>query len=161
MLRKMTLRSFLFTIGFVLHLITPAFMGSLKADFMLLVMCILIMCSDSIQEALLIGFVAGFFSGITSMMPFGLFTNLFDKVIIAPIAYMLSRKYFKGWMLVFITTILSGSVFISINIPLLGLSFRESRLLFMMHVFPTSLINVFLYRVYLQVKVRLPKIKKL
>ena len=160
MLRKMTLSSFLFTIGFVLHLITPSIMGGMKPDFMLLVMCLVMFC-DSVQEALLIGFVAGFLSGITSLMPLGLFTNLFDKVIIAPITYMFSRKYFKDWMLVFITTILSGSIFILLNIPLLGLSFRESRLLFMMHVFPTSLINVFLYRVYLQVKVRLPKIKKL
>lgn len=161
MLRKMTLSSFLFTIGFVLHLITPSIMGGMKPDFMLLVMCILMIFCDSVEEALLIGFVAGFLSGITSLMPLGFFSNLFDKVIIAPITYMFSRKYFKDWMLVFITTILSGSIFILLNIPLLGLSFRESRLLFMMHVFPTSLINVFLYRVYLQVKVRLPKIKKL
>ncbi|MGV3466963.1 MAG: tryptophan transporter [Heyndrickxia sp.] len=115
-------------IGTVLHTIIPGIIFDMKPDMMLTMMFLGIMLFPEKKNVLLLGALTGIISGLTSSFPGGLVPNIIDKLITSFVFFglyiLLSRKSFsvtKSIVLTVIGTIISGTVFLTSALLLVGL----------------------------------------
>lgn len=140
-LRTMTKSAILMTFGLILHMITPAFFGFMKPDFMLAMMFVSIFSSTKREDSIGIGILAGLMTGITSAMPGGLLANIIDKIITSQVIYTLTNKNTNKTFSTILGTILSGLIFLSISSMIVSVPSEIFIKLIFVHVIPASIIN--------------------
>lgn len=155
--KEIVLAALLLASGLVLHAITPPIFGGVKPDFLLATMFIAIVSQPKLSNTLLIGMVAGILAAMTTGFPGGQIPNIIDKLVSALFVLMVLKLLpFKTndvvvGVLSFVATIVSGIVFLSSALFIVGLPAPLSAL-FVAVVLPTAIANtvvsVVLFRVY-------------
>lgn len=125
--KSLVLMSLLTAVGAALYLIIPPITGGMKPDFMLTMMFISIFLFPEVRNVLLLAGTTGIISGIFSNFPGGFIPNVIDKFITAFVIYaiIISLKKITGNLIAStvvagIGTVLSGTIFLSIAIFILG-----------------------------------------
>jgi hypothetical protein len=114
-------------IGVVLHTVMPAFI-TIKPDMMLAMMFLGIILIPEFKSVMLLAFVTGVLSALTTSFPGGQIPNIIDKLITAMVFYglFLALKKYRSSVisvaiLTAIGTIVSGSVFLTAAYFIVGL----------------------------------------
>ncbi|MBZ5750803.1 tryptophan transporter [Metabacillus rhizolycopersici] len=136
-------------IGAVLHMIMPPVYNGMKPDMMLIMMFIGIILFPSIKNVTLLGIVTGILSALTTTFPGGQIPNVIDKIISAFVFYGLflvvkkiAQKVAVATILAVIGTIVSGTIFLSTALLIVGLPGGAAfTTLFLLVVLPATLFN--------------------
>ncbi|MGN7939332.1 tryptophan transporter [Metabacillus sp. 22489] len=136
-------------IGAVLHMVMPPFYNGMKPDMMLIMMFIGIMLFPSLKNVTLLSIVTGILSALTTNFPGGQIPNIIDKLITAFIFYglfLLVKKHAQNivvaTVLVVIGTIVSGTIFLTSALIIVGLPGGAAfTALFLSVVLPATLFN--------------------
>lgn len=125
--KNLVLMSLLIAVGAALYLVIPGYNGGMKPDFMLTMMFIGILLFPQVRNVFLLAGTTGIISGIFSSFPGGFIPNVIDKFITAFVIYAVIITFKKvagnliaSTVIAGIGTVLSGSIFLSIAIFLLG-----------------------------------------
>ena len=124
--KKLTISGILLSVGFILHQIMPAGIGSVTFDFVGVLFIIIIINRD-FKSALVSGIAAGIIAALTSKFPGGQIPNILDKTITAIIIYLLIgllNRLPNGVMLGIVGlvgTLISGTIFLGSASVLAGL----------------------------------------
>lgn len=131
-------------IGAILHAIIPGFVSSMQPDFSLIMMFLGILLFPDKKSVILLGVATGIVSGLTSSI--GLIPNLIDKVITSLCffgLYLIARKtrnIIINACLSAVGTLISGTVFLSVALVLIGLP-ESFIIMFTGAVLPATLVN--------------------
>jgi Tryptophan transporter TrpP len=136
-------------IGAVLHMIMPPVFNGMKPDMMLIMMFIGIILFPSIKNVTLLGIVTGILSALTTTFPGGQIPNVVDKIISAFVFYGLflvvkkiAQKVAVATILAVIGTIVSGTIFLSTALLIVGLPGGAAfTTMFLLVVLPATLFN--------------------
>ncbi|WP_342506199.1 tryptophan transporter [Sporosarcina sp. FSL K6-2383] len=127
--KNLVLMALLVAVGAALYLIIPGYGEGMKPDFMLTMMFIGILLFPQTKNVFLLAVTTGVISGLFSSFPGGFVPNIVDKFVTAFVIYALviTFKKFTGNMIATtimtgIGTILSGSIFLSVALFLLGVT---------------------------------------
>ena len=127
--KNLVLMALLVAVGAALYLIIPGYGEGMKIDFMLTMMFIGILLFPDKKSVFLLAVTTGVISGLFSTFPGGFIPNIVDKFISAFVIYALVIvfKKFTGNIIVTtimagILTILSGTIFLSVALFILGAS---------------------------------------
>ncbi|MCP3742576.1 tryptophan transporter [Rossellomorea sp. BNER] len=139
--------SLLVGIGAALHAVIPGIFLGMKPDMMLTMMFLGIVLFPDKKNVLLLGFVTGIISGITTQFPGGFIPNLIDKPLTAFAFYgifLLTKKFNKSVLgtsvLTAVGTIISGVVFLTSAYFIVGLPGAFVGL-FVAVVLPATVVN--------------------
>ncbi len=145
-IKSITLTSLLLAMGFILHSIVPGFFG-MKFDIFLSFLFLAIIICPTIENALLAGVAGGLITALTTTFPAGQIPNVIDKIITALFVFLLVKLFqsiknnnVKMGMIGFFGTLVSGSVFLTSALFLVGLP-APFNILFVTIVLPTALTN--------------------
>lgn len=152
--KNLTRAAIMLAIGTILHYIVPGFLGGMKPDFLLLMMFMAILMSPDLKSSLAISVLSGLIAAITTSFPGGQLPNLIDKVLAGLFVYFVANRIRekKGSLTTSsvgiisgIGTFLSGSIFLTIALAIMGLG-EKTALLSMLAaiVLPTSLLTALL-----------------
>lgn len=148
-LRKNIFIALLLAIGFIMHQIVPGTLGSMKFDLMLSFIFVAIMINKDFKSTIVTALLGGIITAMTTTFPGGQIANIVDKFITSLVVYLLIVLFSKVKMgqikvgiIAFIGTIVSGSVFLSTALFLVGLP-APFIALFLSIVLPTSITNIF------------------
>ncbi len=146
--RTLVILSLFVAIGAALHFIMPGIYMGMKPDTMLAMMFLGIALFPDKKNVLLLGLVTGVLAGLTSTFPGGLIPNLIDKPITAFVffgLYLLIAKNMSNLIgvsiLTAIGTIVSGTVFLSSALLIVGGLPAPFAALFATVVIPTTIMN--------------------
>ena len=127
--KNLVLMSLLVAVGAALYLIIPAYGEGMKPDFMLTMMFVGILLFPQTKNVFLLAVTTGVISGLFSSFPGGFIPNIIDKFVTAFVVYaiILAVKKFAGnlvtaTVITGLGTILSGSVFLSVALFILGVT---------------------------------------
>lgn len=127
--KNLVLMSLLVAVGAALYLIIPAYGEGMKPDFMLTMMFVGILLFPQTKNVFLLAATTGVISGLFSSFPGGFIPNIIDKFVTAFVVYaiILAVKKFAGnlvtaTVITGLGTILSGSVFLSVALFILGVT---------------------------------------
>lgn len=145
--KQLTLMALLVAVGAALYLVIPGYGEGMKPDFMLTMMIIGILLFPDARSVFLLGATTGVLSGIFTSFPGGFIPNIIDKPITAFIIYaaiLLLKKTVNhlavSTAIVCVGTIISGSIFLSVAIYVMGANVPFG-LLFATVVLPTVALN--------------------
>lgn len=145
--KNLVLMALLIAVGAALYLVIPGYNGGMKPDFMLTMMFIGIFLFPDVRSVLLLGVTTGVISGIFSTFPGGFIPNIIDKLITAFVIYAviigikkLSSHLVGATVIAGLGTMLSGSIFLSIAIFILGVDLPFGAL-FLTVVLPAVALN--------------------
>jgi hypothetical protein len=117
----------LVAVGAALYLIIPGINGGMKPDFMLTMMFIGILLFRDVKSVFILTIATGVLSGLFSTFPLGFLPNIVDKLITGFVFYAviksfksISSKLIASTVLVGLGTLLSGFIFLSVAIFILG-----------------------------------------
>jgi len=126
--KNLVLMALLVGVGTVLYLVIPGYGEGMKPDFMLTMMFIGILLFPTFKETFLLAITTGVLSGLFSTFPGGFFPNIIDKLVTGIVFLVivmalgrLTKKLAAGTVLVAICTIVSGTIFLSMALLLVGL----------------------------------------
>lgn len=147
--RILVLLSLFVGIGLVLHYIVPPLLFGMKPDMSLAMLFLGIILFPKIRYVLLLAFLTGFVSALTTSFPMGEFINMVEKPMTALIflaLLMLVKRFIKdtlqATLLTAIGTIVSGSIFLTIGLYIVGLEIGGGFIaLFAANVLPATLLN--------------------
>ncbi|MGM0838725.1 MAG: tryptophan transporter [Bacillota bacterium] len=139
-------------IGAVLHTVVPGVILGMKPDLGLTMMFLAIMLFPEKKNVLLVGIVSGLISALTTGFPGGQIPNIIDKPITAFLFFFLllavkkiNRPLVKAGVLTAIGTIISGAIFLSSALLLVGLPGGESFTFFLVTaILPATALNTVL-----------------
>ncbi|MGR6898645.1 tryptophan transporter [Rummeliibacillus sp. BSL5] len=161
--KNLVLMALLVGIGAALYVVIPGFNGGMKPDFMLTMMLIGILLFPRPKEVFLLAIATGVISGLFSTFPGGFVPNIIDKIVTAFIIYaavaLLKKAAHKlpvSTILVGVGTIVSGSVFLSTAIFLVGAKVPFT-LLFLTVVLPATAMNIIAFTIIYPIIVNLVK----
>lgn len=146
--KKNIINSLLLAIGLILFQISPPIL-SVKPDFLLAMMFIIIILNQNYKTVLLVGIVSGLLTALTTNFPGGQLPNIIDKVITANLIYLfliplknVANTQLKVILSSCIGTLLSGFIFLYSASILVGLpASAPISTLFIAAVVPAALIN--------------------
>ena len=148
-LRKNILISLLLAIGYIMHQITPGTIGNMKFDFLLAFLFVALLISRDLKSTILAGLLAGFITALTTTFPGGQIANIVDKIVSSFAVYLMIKvsdkvkfKQVSTGIIAFIGTIISGTVFLSTALVLVGLP-APFTALFAGIVLPTAVTKIF------------------
>ena len=148
-LRKNILISLLLAIGYIMHQITPGTIGNMKFDFLLAFLFVALLISRDLKSTILAGLLAGFITALTTTFTGGQIANIVDKIVSSFAVYLMIKvsdkvkfKQVSTGIIAFIGTIISGTVFLSTALVLVGLP-APFTALFAGIVLPTAVTNIF------------------
>lgn len=148
-LRKNILTALLLAIGFILHQIVPGVFAGMKFDLMLTVIFVSIFINNDFKNVLLTAFIGGFITAMTTTFPGGQIPNIIDKIVTCILVFLMikaSGKFKDNQVCIglisFLGTIISGTVFLTSALFIVGLP-APFKALFFGIVIPTSITNVF------------------
>jgi hypothetical protein len=117
----------LVAVGAALYLIIPGINGGMKPDFMLTMMFIGILLFRDVKSVFILTIATGVLSGLFSTFPLGFLPNIVDKLITGFVFYAviklfksISSNLIASNVLVGLGTLLSGFIFLSVAIFILG-----------------------------------------
>ncbi|KKI90800.1 tryptophan transporter [Bacillus sp. SA1-12] len=147
--RVLVILSLFAAIGAVLHMVIPPFYQGMKPDMMLIMMFIGILLFPSLKNVTLLSIVTGILSALTTSFPGGQLPNLVDKFITAFVFFGLllavkkiAQKVVTATVLTVIGTIVSGTIFLSAALVIVGLPGGAAfTTLFLTVVLPATLFN--------------------
>ena len=153
--KKMVFATLLITLGLILNIITPGFLGLMKPDFLLAFYLIALCTLDNLQEKVIVVMVCALMSAMTSLMPGAQIANFVEKILTGisiTLIYPRAKSLNNGFLAVLIGglgTLLSGFYFL---VVMTQLGFIEGSLLplFMSVVLPTAFINIIIIRMFLK-----------
>ncbi|TMN23032.1 tryptophan transporter [Lentibacillus cibarius] len=154
--RVLVLLSMLLGIGAVLHFIIPPFFYGMKPDMLLSMMFLGIMLFPKPKYVAILSVAAGVISALTTQTAGGQIANMIDKPITGLLFFglvlllkdRLSTKI-NVPVLTAAGTMISGSVFLTVALYIIGLMNGAFPLLFATIVLPAALLNaVFMTVVY-------------
>lgn len=151
--KNLIFATLLITLGLILNLITPAFVGLMKPDFLLAMYLIALTRMGSVKEACVITLICAILSSMTSMMPGAEIANFIEKsmtgVSVSLIYTLTKNKSSNNISLIIggLGTLLSGFYFLVI-MSFLGFLEANFLILFMSVVIPTSIVNVFVFGIF-------------
>lgn len=127
--RNLTLMALLVSVGAALYLVIPGYGEGMKPDFMLTMMIIGIFLFPDVRSVFLLGATTGVISGLFSSFPGGFIPNIADKLITAFVVLALIILFKKSLnrlivptLIICVGTLLSGTVFLSIVIYMMGVN---------------------------------------
>lgn len=145
--KNLVLMALLVSVGAVLYILIPGINGGMKPDFMLTMMFIGILLFRDVKSVFLLAVTTGIISGLFSSFPGGFFPNIVDKFITAFVFFALavllkrvSAKLPVGIALTAIGTVLSGTIFLSAAIFMIGADIPFLALLLTV-VLPATVLN--------------------
>ncbi|MFD1206757.1 MULTISPECIES: tryptophan transporter [Sporosarcina] len=145
--KNLTLMAILVAVGAALYLVIPGYGEGMKPDFMLTMMFIGIFLFPDVKSVFLLGATTGIISGIFTSFPGGFIPNIIDKFITAFIVYAvivamkkLSQHLVVSTMIACLGTLLSGTIFLSVAIYVMGANVPFG-LLFLTVVLPAIAMN--------------------
>ena len=140
--------SLLVGIGAVLHTVVPPILFGMKPDMLLTMMFLGILLFPNLKSVLLVGLTTGAMSALTTGFPGGQIANMIDKPITALMFFALvvlmkklAKSAIAAVVLTGIGTIISGFIFLSAALLLVGLPGEFSALVKMV-VLPASIVNM-------------------
>ncbi|MBB6215210.1 hypothetical protein HNQ80_001299 [Anaerosolibacter carboniphilus] len=149
-LRKNILTALLIAIGVILRQIVPGTIGSMKFDVMLSVIFVSLLINRDFKNTILTGLLGGVIAAMTTTFPGGQIPNIIDKLITCCLVFgmiRLSEKFqnqtIARGIISFIGTIISGSIFLTSALFIVGLP-APFEVLFLGIVLPTAITNIFL-----------------
>ena len=117
----------LIAVGTALYLVIPGINGGMKPDFMLTMMFIGILLFRDVKSVFILTIATGVLSGLFSTFPLGFFPNIVDKLITGFAFYAVIKSFksissnlIASTVLVGLGTLLSGFIFLSVAIFILG-----------------------------------------
>jgi hypothetical protein len=117
----------LVAVGAALYLIIPGINGGMKPDFMLTMMFIGILLFRDVKSVFILTIATGVLSGLFSTFPLGFLPNIVDKLITGFVFYAVIKSFksissnlIASNVLVGLGTLLSGFIFLSVAIFILG-----------------------------------------
>ncbi|MBV5121123.1 tryptophan transporter [Bacillus halotolerans] len=144
--KELVIMALFAAIGAALHSIIPPFLGGMKPDMMLIMMFMGILLFPRVQNVLVIGIVTGIISALSTAFPAGQIPNIIDKPVSAFLFFFLfllvrkSQKTASAAVLTVIGTILSGTVFLTSALFIVGLPGGFAAL-FAAVVLPAAVLN--------------------
>ncbi|QKY68514.1 tryptophan transporter [Lentibacillus sp. CBA3610] len=146
--RVLVLLSLLLGIGAVLHFIIPPFIYGMKPDMLLSMMFLGIMLFPKTKYVMVLSLAAGVISALTTQTPGGQIANMIDKPITGILFFGLlllvkDRLDVKinVPVLTAVGTMISGSIFITIALYIVGLMEGAFLILFGTIVLPATALN--------------------
>ena len=159
---ELVLAALLLALGLVLHTVTPPILAGVKPDFLLATMFIAILSQPKVQNTVLIGLVAGILAAMTTGFPGGQIPNIIDKFITAffvlGLIHILKNKLstFTLFIIGFIATLVSGTIFLTSALILVGLPAPLSAL-FIAVVLPAAVANSITSALFYKIFTRVSK----
>lgn len=147
--RVLVMLSLFAGIGAVLHTVIPGVVLGMKPDMMLAMLFLGILLFPKPSYVLLLSLVTGLISGLTTAVPGGQIANVIEKPITAfaflglvllakPLArYKLTQPFLAG-----LGTLISGTIFLTIVLYVLGMLGGSFSALFFAVVLPTTAFNM-------------------
>lgn len=127
--KKLVLMALLVAVGAALYLVIPGYNGGMKPDFMLTMMFIGIFLFPDVRSVFLLAASTGVISGLFSTFPLGFLPNIIDKLITAFVIFAVIVTFKKiannlagATVIVGLGTLLSGAIFLSVAIFILGVN---------------------------------------
>lgn len=146
--KNLVLMALLVAVGAALYIVIPGFNGGMKPDFMLTMMFIGILLFPNSRDVFLLAVTTGVLSGLFSTFPGGFFPNIIDKFVTAFVVLFIikllsnhANKMILASVVVGVGTMISGSVFLSTAILLVGAKI-PFLLMFTTVVLPAVAINI-------------------
>ncbi|WP_226576744.1 tryptophan transporter [Halobacillus litoralis] len=147
--RVLIMLSLLVGIGAVLHAVAPPFLFGMRPDTMLPMMFLGIMLFPKAPYVLVLSLATGFISAMTTTVPGGQLANIIDKPLTA-FAFLglvlltkkISHHKFTLAALTALGTMISGAIFISVALYVIGLLESSFLALFISVVLPAAAFNV-------------------
>jgi hypothetical protein len=125
--KNLVLMAMLVAVGAALYLIIPGINGGMKPDFMLTMMFIGILLFRDVKSVFILTIATGVLSGLFSTFPLGFLPNIVDKLITGFVFYAVIKSFksissnlIASNVLVGLGTLLSGFIFLSVAIFILG-----------------------------------------
>ena len=132
--KNLVLMALLVAVGAALYLIIPGYNDGMKPDFMLTMMFIGIFLFPDVRSVFLLAISTGVISGLFSTVPAGFIPNVVDKLITAFVILAIviavqkfTKNILVGTFIAAYGTLLSGVIFLSVAIFILGIKFPGLR----------------------------------
>lgn len=145
--KNLMLMALLVSVGAALYLVIPGYGEGMKPDFMLTMMFIGIFLFPDTRSVFLLGATTGVLSGIFTSFPGGFIPNIVDKLLTAFVVYVAiillkkaANRLIVSTVIACVGTLLSGTIFLSIAIYVIGANVPFS-LLFVTVVLPAIVMN--------------------
>src|SRR5690625_2387675 len=148
-IRVLIILSLFVGIGAVLHAIAPPLLFGMKPDMSLAMMFLGIISFPRIQYVLLVSTVTGFVAALTTTFPMGQIPNIVEKAL-AGLAFFgllillnkVMSQHITTPIVTALGTIISGSLFLSIALFIIGVDIGAGFIaLFMTVVLPATVVN--------------------
>lgn len=150
-IRVLIILALLVGMGAVLHIITPPLLFGMKPDMVLCMMFLGILLFPKIQYVLLVSIASGIVAALTTAVPGGQISNIIDKPITGLIFFALvlligdkMNKNISSPILAAIGTLVSGVVFLTVALYIVGLIEGAFTSLFVVVVLPAVVMNIIL-----------------
>lgn len=151
--KNLVFATFLITLGLVLNLVTPAFIGMMKPDFLLAMYLIALTQLKETKERVVVMLVCALLSSMTSVMPGAEIANFIEKILtgitLSSVYGLIEVKAnkFDSVLVGGGGTLISGFYFLMI-MNLLGFLNENLVLLLLSVVIPTSVVNMFVFVIF-------------
>jgi hypothetical protein len=152
--RILVILSLLVGIGAVLHAVVPPILFGVKPDMLLAMMFLGIILFPKLKYVVILALATGVISALTTAAPGGQIANFIDKPITALVffaLFLLVRNKVKDHIsapaLTAVGTIVSGSIFLSIALFIVGLMEGGFIALFIGVVLPAAVVNTLIMAV--------------
>jgi hypothetical protein len=146
--------SLLVGIGAVLHAVVPPILFGVKPDMILAMMFLGIMLFPKMKYVMILALATGVISALTTSAPGGQIANFIDKPITALVFFALFllignkiKNQIAAPALTAVGTMVSGSIFLSIALFIVGLMEGGFFALFIGVVLPAAVVNTLLMAV--------------
>lgn len=146
--RILVILSLLVGIGTVLHAFVPPMLFGVKPDMLLSMMFLGILLFPKMKYVLILSIASGIISALTTSAPGGQIANIIDKPITAILFFamflLLKNRIninISAPVLTAVGTMISGSIFLSVALYILGLMEGGFLALFVGMVLPATVLN--------------------
>lgn len=154
--KNLVLMALLVGIGTALYLVMPPVPigGGIKPDLMLTMMFVGIILFPTVRDTFILSVVTGVLSGLFSSIPGSLIPNIIDKFatgFIFFVVVLLVNKFAKNvvayGILIGLGTLLSGTVFLSMLLLLVGEMPAAFGIMFVTGVIPATIANIIAFAI--------------
>ncbi|WP_121639300.1 tryptophan transporter [Virgibacillus sp. Bac330] len=163
-IRILMILSLLIGIGAVLHAIVPPVIFGVKPDMLLSMMFLGILLFPKLKYVIILSIATGAISALTTSAPGGQIANMVDKpitaIIFLSLFFIISktlRPLSQAVILTAIGTMISGAIFLSVALFLIGIMEGSFIAMFSIAVLPAAFLNSILIAVVYPIVQRILK----
>ncbi|MGB9812947.1 MAG: tryptophan transporter [Thermovenabulum sp.] len=146
-LKDSLITALLMAVGYVLHQVTPPIVAGMRPNFLLIMLFFSLFLNPKPKNALLAGFLGGIFAALSTTFPGGQIANIVDELITGQVVALLIRmtpslnRQIAVPFITLVGTMLSGAIFLSVAMLVVGALPAAFSALYTMVVLPTAAIN--------------------